>query len=494
MPTYADDTLEFSHDITTAGLTQDINVALVIDVSGSTANSSGSDVDGDGDIDTFLEAQQIAAKALFQQFIDAGYDPDEIEFTVVTYASGSTVVGTYTLNDQAAFETAIDGLVASGATNFESPLQSVISEWESTTTDGTADNNPESEVTDQDTNLVVFLSDGYVNSGGTYDDEASTLQTQFNAQISAIGVGANSSIDDLNIMDNTGGAEKVTDAAGLIDAINTPPPMPDLDYVEVVLTYPDGSTQVVTYPAGAPPITSTALGYSIDCQSIPLAYLPPAGSNITVEVKTYFEDGTLILSTGSIEVSYQPCFVMGTLILTLRGEVPVEDLRQGDMVVTMDKGPMPIRWIGASRVHARGIFAPIRIKAGTLENKRDLLVSPQHRMMLRGWRAELMFGESEVLVSAKSLVNDSTIRSAPADTVVYYHILFDSHQIVYAEGAPSESFFPGDIALDGMASQTRAEIFRLFPALATDRRSYGSLVRASLRDYEARALKEVLLH
>ncbi|MEM7243669.1 MAG: Hint domain-containing protein, partial [Pseudomonadota bacterium] len=139
------------------------------------------------------------------------------------------------------------------------------------------------------------------------------------------------------------------------------------------------------------------------------------------------------------------CFTRGTLIDTDKGAVLVEDLEEGMMVRTRDNGFQRIRWVGSTKRTGKGKMAPIRIAAGTLGNTRDLRVSPQHRMLLEGWQAELLYGEAEVLASAKSLVNDQTIRIEECDEVEYFHILFDTHEVIFAEGAPSESFHPAEM-------------------------------------------------
>lgn len=140
------------------------------------------------------------------------------------------------------------------------------------------------------------------------------------------------------------------------------------------------------------------------------------------------------------------CFCRGTRILTSRGEIPIEDLQAGDKAVTVDHGLQSIRWVGFSTVVAQGgDLAPILFEAGALGNTGPLRVSPQHRMIVSGPVSEMLFGESEVLVPAKSLINDRTIRRDPGDRVDYFHMLFDRHEIVWAEGARSESFFPGHV-------------------------------------------------
>ncbi|WP_321365802.1 Hint domain-containing protein [uncultured Celeribacter sp.] len=153
------------------------------------------------------------------------------------------------------------------------------------------------------------------------------------------------------------------------------------------------------------------------------------------------------------------------MIDTPEGPRFIETLQKGDLIHTLDHGPQPIRWIGSRRVAATGALAPIRIKAGTLGNLRDLLVSPNHRMMIRGPKAEVLFGERDVLVAAKHLVNDATIRPAPRAEVDYFHMLFDAHQIIFAESCLTESLFPGQEALNAVEESARAEILTLFPEL-----------------------------
>ena len=189
------------------------------------------------------------------------------------------------------------------------------------------------------------------------------------------------------------------------------------------------------------------------------------------------------------------CFVHGTMIATLRIERAVEDLEIGELVMTRDNGPQAISWIGKLKMSGNtpAHLLPIRIKANALGNglpKRDLLVSPQHRILVSDWRAELLFGESEVLVAAKHLVNDDDIRVATdLSGFEYYHILFESHQTVFSEGIPSESFHPGDFAMKTLSEASRTEVLELFPELAADAASYGPATHVSLRAFEAKAMQ-----
>ena len=186
-----------------------------------------------------------------------------------------------------------------------------------------------------------------------------------------------------------------------------------------------------------------------------------------------------------------PCFVRGTGIRTPNGAVPIEELCVGDLVTTADHGDQPVRWIGSRKVAAIGKLAPVLIAAGTMGNERDLLVSQQHRMLLSSWRSQLFFGEDEVLVAAKHLVNGHEIRVVEGSEVEYFHILFDRHEIVFAEGTPAESFHPGDEGFLGLEKGAQDELWGLFPGLASfGIAAYGPLARRSLRSFEAAMMIE----
>lgn len=186
-----------------------------------------------------------------------------------------------------------------------------------------------------------------------------------------------------------------------------------------------------------------------------------------------------------------PCFVRGTNIATETGETPIENLSVGDLVLTKN-GPRPIRWIGSTIIWATRDIAPILIRKGALGNHQDLRVSPQHRMLISGCWAELLFGENEVLVAAKALINDKTIIRVEGGSVEYFHILFDIHEIVFSEGIPSESFHPGEWGLKAFGHETREEIFRLFPELRRDCTAYGPSAHLSLTNYEAAVLGDAM--
>ncbi len=169
-----------------------------------------------------------------------------------------------------------------------------------------------------------------------------------------------------------------------------------------------------------------------------------------------------------------PCFVSGTMIETIDGPRPIESLVVGDLVETADHGFQPLRWIGARTLGElellqRRNLRPIRIAAGALGSglpERDLLVSPQHRMLVQSKIAMRMFGKSEVLVAAKQLLLiDGVDIVEDAKQVTYFHMLFDQHQIVFAEGALSESLYTGPEALLTVGKEAIQEILQILPEL-----------------------------
>lgn len=169
------------------------------------------------------------------------------------------------------------------------------------------------------------------------------------------------------------------------------------------------------------------------------------------------------------------CFAAGTAIRTLDGECPVEALAVGDLVMTADHGPQAIRWIGSKKLGAAELRAnpdlrPIRISAWALGRNmpdRDLVVSPQHRVVVRSAIAGKMFDTEEILVPAKKLLDVEGVDydEVGPEGVEYFHFLFDAHEVVYSNGALTESLFTGPEALKSVSEDARAELEALFPQL-----------------------------
>lgn len=191
------------------------------------------------------------------------------------------------------------------------------------------------------------------------------------------------------------------------------------------------------------------------------------------------------------------CFAGGTRILTERGEVAVDELAEGDRIQTKDNGVQAIRWIGhrrmsGARLHAMPELRPVRVRAGGLgpgQPDGDLLVSPQHRMLVRGARATELFNCDEVFVSASDLIDgvkvhvDRTVRE-----VTYYHLLLDNHEVVFANGLETESFHPASAPAESIALEQRARLLERFPEIEVNPGAFGDYARRMLTAPEAAIL------
>ncbi|MEL6999798.1 MAG: Hint domain-containing protein [Pseudomonadota bacterium] len=216
------------------------------------------------------------------------------------------------------------------------------------------------------------------------------------------------------------------------------------------------------------------------------------------------EDGSSVRADPGAGFSYQydpvtdtysdlpvfvPCFTEGTRIAVPDGEAPVETLVPGDLVLTADHGPCPLRAIlrrtlTFARDDRHDQHKPVLFNIGSLGDgapHRPLAVSPQHRMLVRDE------GGDEVLAPAKGLLHRRGVRrKAGCRQVVYLQLVFDQHEVVCAEGAWSESFFPGAYAVSASDCATQRELFEIFPDL--NRGLTPDPARKLLRVQEARAL------
>lgn len=231
--------------------------------------------------------------------------------------------------------------------------------------------------------------------------------------------------------------------------------------------------------------------------------LVPGGVNslLNAVVTTQAADPAADLVIPPGEINDIVCFVAGTLILTPQGYRPVEELQVGDLVCTKDNGDKPLQWIGSRQLQAATLQAnpklrAIRIKAGALGDgvpSSDLLVSPQHRVLVRSKIAIRMFDSNEVLVAAKQLLClDGIDIAEDLAEVHYYHFLFDQHEVVISNGAETESLFTGAQALKGVGKAALDEIFAIFPELQDeDYEAIGARMLLSGRQGRKLAMRHV---
>ncbi len=259
----------------------------------------------------------------------------------------------------------------------------------------------------------------------------------------------------------------------------------------------DGANQVPEQFEGSAVYVVTVHDYPAVGESTRLTFLPD-GSATQTDMDAF---GNGAISVQNLDVTPPPspvCFAAGTKILTPRGEVLVEDLQAGDIITTLDDGPMPIIWISKS-THSWPLeddkSKPIKISAGALGQNtpmRDLVVSPLHKVLLSDACFSGLFAESEVLAPAKGLLSLPGVRQMKGKKeIVYYHILMATHSILVSDGAPSESFFPGPCAIGMLKQHQRDAVFALFPDLVENPETgYGPLARRGLSRAETERVVE----
>jgi hypothetical protein len=196
------------------------------------------------------------------------------------------------------------------------------------------------------------------------------------------------------------------------------------------------------------------------------------------------------------------CFTPGTLIETEHGPRPVERIAAGCKVQTKDNGCQEVLWTGRRRITGARLYvmpdlAPVRLQRGALGADvpdPGLLVSPDHRVMVRGAPARSLFNTDEVLVAARDLVNDRSIIVDRAQReVTYHHMLLPGHEIVFANGVETESFHPASAGLETLGDDDRSRLLSQVPELARDVTAYGPYARRVVSASEAAILRHDLV-
>jgi len=196
-----------------------------------------------------------------------------------------------------------------------------------------------------------------------------------------------------------------------------------------------------------------------------LGGVPPLNTTLTINA--------IVDNSVSIPVDdFVPCFVAGTAVHTAKGYRPVEAICNDDLVTTLSGDVRPVRWIGKRLISKAELLKnarlrPVRILAGALGHglpRKDLVVSRQHRMLLTSPIAKRMFGESLAFVSAIKLTKlPGIFIDESVESVEYVHLLFDQHEVILAEGAPTESLYTGPETLKALSAEAKREILTIFP-------------------------------
>ena len=181
-------------------------------------------------------------------------------------------------------------------------------------------------------------------------------------------------------------------------------------------------------------------------------------------------------SPGDLRLADLLClsFARGTMITMGDGrQRAIESLKPGNRVLTRDHGRQSIRWIGQSRLRATGEFAPVVITAGTLGNEGDLMLGQHHRVFL--YQRQRLPGllTAELLVQARHLVDDDRVYIRTGGWTDYFSLIFDAHEIIYAEGVPSESLLVTEAVMNRLPADVAEEVKNRFPGL-TQSQHFGT--------------------
>lgn len=276
-------------------------------------------------------------------------------------------------------------------------------------------------------------------------------------------VAAQASLDTLSYtLDPTSGLYVFTFYAATTNPDTVPLGANEAEAIALVKTSGPGAGVISFYDIGVGTKNITATnGPASGAVSTNIAAV--SGTAQSIQFKA---DGTRI--DGSLTPGSAICYASGTLIATETGERLIEDIKAGDMVLTRDRGPQPVLWHGRTHygftaLRANPKLRPVRIPAGALGHglpRRDLVVSRQHRVLMRHPSLELFSESHEGLVAAIHLgrlgIGDAGF--LPESGITYHHLLFARHEILFAEGQEAESFFPGAQALDALSAAQREEV------------------------------------
>lgn len=266
-----------------------------------------------------------------------------------------------------------------------------------------------------------------------------------------------------------------------------------LDDIEVDASFKDNSF-VVTDGAQSYCVTLIEVGPEQPPLLMFVDSIPPEDRMLWVVHQNYEAP---VSDPGGPDAGGVICFTPGTRIATPQGARLIEDLREGDQVATKDNGAQEIQWIGTRRMTGARLFAmprlrPIRFRAGALGVKRpdqELLVSPEHRMLVKGQVARALFNTDEVLVRAKDLINGrNVVIDSQLREVTYVHLLLPAHQVVWANGVETESFHPSNTALSSLKQDDRARLLQAHPEFEVNPQAYGAYARRNLSNSEAAIL------
>jgi Hint domain len=308
-------------------------------------------------------------------------------------------------------------------------------------------------------------------------------------------------------------------APSLLGLVSGPPDeiliLTDLD--DEWFTLPDALNDNQNATIDGSPVTVVSVSQALGAQLV-IATGYPLGISLT-PIRIVIDDGgdltTYIMYPGlppnavilvSLTVPVFPtanpplalCLGGDVQVKTECGTCPAREICRGTKVMTQDHGLQEVIWVGKRTVDFEQEpemedHRPIIFEAGSVDGinpTAPIRLSPQHRVLIRGWRAELYFAERSILVPARALVNNKTIRvDTESPTIDYVHLLFRKHEVIWADDLPVESLFLGEIAMGVAGKELEREIFDIFPELRPVAEKMR-MARPAARMRDARVLAE----
>ncbi len=333
----------------------------------------------------------------------------------------------------------------------------------------------------------------YLGTFGDADTDESTASAEntavFQQNFGSAGSPLNNSIEQATFNDQDGSGTIETDNVGNGDTITTVVGTVKLDSLAVVegtVTYSDGSTasfeDVVLFQTDNGDLFLTNSNFAgTDIRGTGSQTIQ--SFNVTSVTSTNY--------TGLWQTALQgfACYVTGTTITTNEGAIAIEKLNVGDLVLTRDHGFQAIKWIGVSEIIDTRTLCPVRIKKGSLAEgvpAKDLLVSPQHRMVVNSRIIRRMTGQTEAFVSANKMLALKGV-SLATDIMFtrYYHVMCERHEVVFANGAPSETLLLGPDLDQSLGKDAFEELCFLFPN-STQRLMASRPARQILKGHQQR--------
>lgn len=303
-------------------------------------------------------------------------------------------------------------------------------------------------------NANILVGESFGENGSPLMDQIQMFASAGNGHLG----GSGSSYDSNNNVSN--------DQFSIDDG--APQTFDSLAVYNATLTFTDGTTAEITAVVFQDTDGNTYLAPEMSDNSDQAAFESKPLQSVSID--SLLSGNNMNMSSTRMDGDYVMCFAEGTKIRTPDGDVCVEDLKPNDLVTTLDNGAQPVRWIRGNPIVVTKKTAPIRITAGALNPttpSEDLIVSRQHRMLVKSRLAKRMFGATQVLVTAAKLLHLQGVRELKArKTITYWHFLCDRHEVVFANGAPAETLYLGDNARDTLGPDALNEIYEIFPELA----------------------------